>query len=286
MGNSIQKKSFLFEEDRNINEQKLHNLFGGIYSVFENDCKEYPDISDEKTIYAKITRKVLQLEQLTKEEAGYVGSDEATVLVEPKEKQAEYCVKISDSVPLLKLFITENDDKTELFVIACRNGRLRVAKWLKNCWPEIVIDDDKFSWTCSQGHLQVAQWLEEKWPEIKFNKNNAFIWTCINGHLLVAQWLKAKWPEIDHRIYQDHGFKMACSQGHLHVAKWLKETWPETDIPGGTFRWACGQGHLHIIKWLKEVWPNIDHSRCYSYARENNRFQVSQWLKENYPEIE
>ena len=115
MGN----KQFLFEEDRKLTEQKLHHLFGGIYSVFENDCGEYPDLSDEKTMYAKITQKILHLEQLTEKEAKYTCSDGATILVKPEDERALHCVEISDSVPLLKLFITEKDDKTELFLKAC-----------------------------------------------------------------------------------------------------------------------------------------------------------------------
>ena len=51
-----------------------------------------------------------------------------------------------------------------MFIDACKNGHLDVAKWMIQFDPNVRANDDEaFRLACKNGHLDIAKWL------IKYN---------------------------------------------------------------------------------------------------------------------
>ena len=93
-----------------------------------------------------------------------------------------------------------NSEGQTPLLIACKQARLEVAKWLfdngaaedvrtadyKRCTPMLI--------ACRNGHLEVAQWLfgagaaeDVRTPDK--DGSTPMYWACHNDHLEVAQWL-------------------------------------------------------------------------------------------------
>jgi len=152
----------------------------------------------------------------------------------PEDGKAESVFKIDHPQVVRVLdFLIKHDglppsfDPQISFHKACYHGRLGVAQWLKQQFPDVdhraAEGDDVFRWVCYNGHLGFAMWLKKRFPDIdNRTKNSAFQEACTRGHLEVAQWLKQEFPDIDHRAHKDETFRYACRNGHLEVAQWLK----------------------------------------------------------------
>ena len=244
----MEKHTTNMEKYRKIFHKNLSKFFGGIYNVLEEDCDNKDDeydelLSDEKSLYTKITQKILRLEKLTEDEAKYTCSDEAMILTKWKHDRASYCVEMTDYVPLLKLFI--NDDALIhgnhefLFYEACKYGRLQSAKWLKEQNPSIDIfanfycRGSAFAIACKHGHLPVVKWIMENYPyRPKQDKmwsggntnRSALSLACEYGHLAVAKLFQEKWPWIKNNTYYNKlGRQGAQVRQNFHIVAWLDE---------------------------------------------------------------
>ena len=173
-----------------LTQEDLSDLFGGIYTFFMGEfChdKKYPDLSDKELSkrYRNITQKVLRLEHLSLQEAGYVGSDEAMILTYPENKQVFYCVTISDSIPLLRLFMTENDNKSLLIYLANIHDNHNVTNFLQDLYP--------------QGEVYPEVYQNEL-PQIYYN---SYIHFCIDvskkNPEMSTELLGKNWRELDEK---------------------------------------------------------------------------------------
>lgn len=132
---------------------------------------------------------------------------------------------------LLNLFICNEIDYLDSFVIACRYGNLTTAKWLQT----------KF--LINYSSLQYEYIFKE---------------ACIHGHLEIAKWLLTVNPTIDVAVGNYFAFQMACSKGYLEVAQWLLSVKPTINISAANdfaFRWACECKHLQVAEWLVSLKP-------------------------------
>ena len=85
------------------------------------------------------------------------------------------------------------DNNYKKLLLYCNEGKLKEAKELVEKKKIYVSLNNEviFRSTCKNGNLKVAKWLLKKFPTINpFAENNdAFYHACKNGHLNVAQWL-------------------------------------------------------------------------------------------------
>jgi len=168
-------------------------------------------------------------------------------------------------------FSIDNLKKEEiLFILACQNNYLLVAKYLLHEYTTINIHAENeyaFRLVCAEGHLKVAMWLYDMAiglnSPINIHEYNdcAFMWACSNGHLEIAMWLynldlKMN-SSIDIHANNELAFGWACSKNHLQVAKWLYDLGKENNSLVNTnidndyaFKWSCIYGHLEVAEWL------------------------------------
>ena len=94
-----------------------------------------------------------------------------------------------------KLLYSNNlEDNEKVFLYACFNGNLNLAKWLLEIKPTINIsayDEFAFHYACNNGYLNVAKWLLKIKPTINISAHNeyAFCEACKNEHLDIVKWL-------------------------------------------------------------------------------------------------
>lgn len=145
---------------------------------------------------------------------------------------------------------------------------------------------------CSNGRLLVAQWLRATFylrPEdVRIYDINALMMACANGHLQTAQWLYEAFDlrQVDVRKKDNYALRMACCNGYLHVARWLFTTFKLYVSPAQrALDQTCNDGHLSVIQWLHTSFGATNHSYCYDHIRSaytNKRTLVVQWLCVTY----
>ena len=123
----------------------------------------------------------------------------------------------------------KNNDKTNkkyrMFINACEYGNLKLAKKiyfsedidLYEC--EMEYDDNVFIMACCEGKLKVAQWLYSL-GGFEDDINDAFCIACSEGHIKIAKWLYSL-GNIDIHADEDNAFVESCMFGHPKVSKWL-----------------------------------------------------------------
>jgi hypothetical protein len=150
-----------------------------------------------------------------------------------------------------------------VFINACLNGHLELAKWSSEIKPTINISYDcLFRFTCFYGHLEVAKWLLEIKPRLIISACDelAFRYACQCGHLEVAKWLLVIKPTINISACSEVAFRYACQSGHLELAKWLFEICQTINISTDNeyaFKIACLRHHLEVVKWFHTLYPEI-----------------------------
>ena len=179
----------------------------------------------------------------------------------------------------------------KLFIDACKNGNLDVAKK----WYSCTCTNDAtyymaFKDACCYGHIEVCKWLLTISPKINISADNEYTFklSCCNGHLNVAKWLLSVSPTIN---ISDSAFISACVTCHLDVAKWLLSVKPNINISAdneAAFRWTCTNGHLEVAKWLLTVKPNINifaHDEwVFKMACCHGNLDVAKWLQKICPD--
>jgi hypothetical protein len=123
-----------------------------------------------------------------------------------------------------EIFLRNNFDEKQIFIVVCYYGLLEVAKWIySSCNINVhVFNDEAFKCSCYNGHLEVAKWLYYDVGDINIHIENdyVFIMSCSNGHLEVAKWLYSL-GNVNIHFQNDKSFCFSCIHGHLEVAKWL-----------------------------------------------------------------
>jgi hypothetical protein len=155
---------------------------------------------------------------------------------------------------------------SEMFIEACADGRLRLAKWIHRLNPFLrrLVYSNAFFWACCHGHLRVAQWLLQVKPEIinrSVDNQILFRFICYYGRLEVAQWLLQVKPNIDISASEEEAFRAACENGHLEVAQWLLQVKPTIDISVSynyAFLHACEKRRLRVAQWLATLKPEYE----------------------------
>ena len=66
----------------------------------------------------------------------------------------------------------------------------------KSSYKKIKFDNEMFINACENGHLDVAKWLLQFNPDVHTWNDYAFRSACENGHLDVAKWLLQFNPNV------------------------------------------------------------------------------------------
>jgi translation initiation factor IF-1/aromatic ring-cleaving dioxygenase len=197
--------------------------------------------------------------------------------------------------------ISKNIDS--LFMIACRENDLEIAKWLHNNESKIKITTYivVLSHACENNHLKMTLWLSDQFDvEIK---TKFFKYACKTGHTKMANFLYNIIPNIDFKTYffafcdtclNDHlelanllfkkpkfnknnVFIFVCGFGYTKPAKFLHDNMPDINISvfNKAFKLTCKNGHLVTAQWLYKIKPDIDIS-----VDDHNHPNVVEWLLE------
>lgn len=172
--------------------------------------------------------------------------------------------------------IHSEDMASQLFHLACKEGKLDVAQWIFSMG---IIDFNADEYTayllaCDEGHLNIAKWLYEIYADhenVETPDGLAFKYACKNGHLSIAKWLYSLGTLMIHAD-SDLAFRWACMNGQLETAKWLYSL-GDVDVSAycnEAFRWAELLGYYDIVDWLRLQWnspavqKNIFRKQCNS----------------------
>jgi len=245
-------------------------VFGGIYRLLyryvgEKNLIQY--IQSHPTL-KHITSKLLRFERLTTMEANYIGSIEARLMCEPRDKVWHMAVKWGANVDFLDILETHEQllNPDDVFIMSCYFGHLHIARWLISAFPytkyEGEISRESFNWACYNGHFEVVLWLVRMFSNVvgQINQKKVFRETCIQGHLDIAKWLIGLWGVLDFpRIEYNALFHVICVRGHLHVAQWFLSVYPVNGRSGEiyTFKCVCRNGYTMVAYWLLQTFPHI-----------------------------
>ena len=193
-----------------------------------------------------------------------------------------------------------------LFHKVCENGHLKVAKWLYNLHPYILIDNytSIFNIAYTKGYLNMLKWVVKKDPEYLEDKTKLIVpfWeSCLNGKLNIAKWIYANSNE---RVYSlnkrslYYGYKRnmlldICGEGNLFIIKWLLTIIPSIEDEADTmeiFNKACVYGKLNIAKCIINRYPNINISakneETFRLVCSWGQVNIAKWLLKIKPYID
>lgn len=266
----------------------LAQVIGGVYKdhserVFQNN-----------PLLQNITTKIMNMEQLTPDEAESIKSKEALVLCEEPGYRIFKALELGVNTDFMDVVMKHENhpslEFTDIFRVSCSAGHLHIAQWSLKQDPALDYHNENeyaFRWACYNGHLHVAKWLVKTFPDIDYRINNdeAFRFACQNGHLDVVMWLVGRFPNTNYRACDDEAFRFACQNGHLPVSRWLVGRFPDINYRARddfAFRWACYYGRLNVARWLKENYPDVDHHACNNQvlkdAYRNRHDDIFEWL--------
>lgn len=133
-----------------------------------------------------------------------------------------------------------------LFPNLCGIGKLDIAQFIYSI-IEYKDHDIRlaFYYACKNGHLKVAKWLHSLETEVDINKS--FYDACYNGYLELAKWLRSLGGVDD----IDRCFYNVCEKGYLELAKWLYSTGVSNSKNNKKlFISCCEKKQYDMAKWL------------------------------------
>lgn len=113
-----------------------------------------------------------------------------------------------------------------------------------------------FVLACTNKYLEVAKYLFSKFPSINIHTNNeyAFRLACACGYLDIVKYLCSLDGKINIFAERMYAFKMACEKDYLDVIKYLtglnQYRLIENHEHEELLRISCNHGHIQIAEWL------------------------------------
>jgi hypothetical protein len=124
------------------------------------------------------------------------------------------------------------DSDHEVFVEACKDGNLEMAKFLQDLLEiDVHRNGDEAFWiTCMYDRKEVAYWLHSLGPIDASAIQTAFRVSCEYGNLEIAKWLHGLYDFIDIHQMDDRAFLQSGRNHYPEVAKWLATLTPSYEI--------------------------------------------------------
>lgn len=150
------------------------------------------------------------------------------------------------------------------FVLACRNGHLRIAQWLYTTTKVDFRLQNPFMYPAEEAfacnHLDVVKWLVTL-PNIQyrggsFDPEIMYVESCENGQLAFVQWLHSLMPSW---LAKGAGLTSALVHGQIDVVEWIFAQDPKANITyiqhwftrhPDVFTDICRNGYLEAAKWV------------------------------------
>ena len=177
---------YVLKDVKDMNDSDYLNLIKTLY-FWKVNCSNYPK---ELYLYCYFNKSKLILDKLKLFTNSVEGDSILDIIVLNNNKDA-------------MLYLIENENiKNTLFGIACKHGKIDLAKWLVNNYKIDIHEPNgneyAFRYSCENGHLKLTKWLVElaldkrysdKKIDIHSSDEDAFLKACENGHLELAKWL-------------------------------------------------------------------------------------------------
>jgi ankyrin repeat protein len=95
-----------------------------------------------------------------------------------------YDGNFDDTSIKLKTIVLNKNVLEEIFIDSCRNGNIKLAKWLVSLGVDIHAKNEQaFQLSCAKGHIEIAKWLVSLGVDVHAEHEYAFHWSCENGHI-------------------------------------------------------------------------------------------------------
>ena len=170
-------------------------------------------------------------------------------------------------------------------VLACRNGKFNVVKWLLQT-GKVSVHEQVFINACEYGHLNIAQFLYDYDGTVDIHAHNDYVLfhACHNGRLAIVEWLLSV-DDFDITRNNRRGksaLALAAENDHLCIVKYLCGIYPNYNICDNDniiFKTCCRCRALTVAQWIYSLDNSIDISElfiecCYCY----DNLHVVKWL--------
>jgi len=178
--------------------------------------------------------------------------------------------------------IHHNED--EAFEISCKCNRLEIAKWLYNLGGvnintrnSVILKDVIYF-----GYIEMANWLLSL-DEIEINKEEIFREGIISKNSEMVKWIYGL-GGYEEYVRDVNNFIKVCERGEIELGKWLYER-GGYDLTSYTvfrlFMTVCGHGKIEMAKWLNSfgiIDIYEDYGFSFKLACYNNQIEVAKWL--------
>jgi ankyrin repeat protein len=180
----------------------------------------------------------------------------------------------------------------ELFIDACKNGRLDIVKHLSQTSLALVTIDRNYpaQVAAMNGHLETLKYLIENGAKATGGDNYPLKEAAENGHLNVVKYLTENGADI--KIYGPYVFKRAAKNGRLDHLKYLLKEWNRVHLletnkvnivaidSNYPLLAAATEGHLEVVKYLVGLGAGSKVSDDYAVQRaaENGHLETVKYL--------
>lgn len=219
-----------------------------------------------------------------------------------------YCA--AGEIDLARSLYSKEVDVGRAFVLACKNKRTEIAKWLwEFCNNETI--DCAFAASCgARDNIDLSQWLLSLGAKINnmaiYNAcfcgdintvnwlyklglrpeqiDNIFIVCCSKGNLNVIKWLHKLYSGIV-SDFVTQGFKQSSD---MLVAKWILKKYHTCINLNKFFSTCCATGKYKLANLLLKYGADIKYNNCAAFTNccKYNEFKMVKWLyRLNQPDM-
>ena len=201
---SVWLKERVKDEPRNPKTGRKISPRGKVFRELDKECDKYFKSSPKKRPIVRETPKVpSQAKEYPHINVPLYLSDELEAMETPKKTE-----KTKESGLCLDVLNLVSDFSKDKFILQFID---------KSTYKKIKFDIQMFIDACSNGHLNVAKWLLQFNPNVHALNDEAFRSACKNGHLDVAKWLIQFNPDV--HVLNDYVFRKSPA----HIVEWLKK---------------------------------------------------------------
>lgn len=164
----------------------------------------------------------------------------------------------------------ETQDETTPFMLACKNGKIEVAKLLQSLHADIrhknVDGKSALTLACCSGKMDMIKWLKSEGLDIfdvTYDGRNNFMWACAHGQIEIARYLRDLGVEIDGD--DDDGknsFHLAMEGDHRPAGKYLLGLGFDVNAPykaGNALTMAAMKGNFKNAIFLLENKADVNY---------------------------
>lgn len=181
--------------------------------------------------------------------------------------------------------VANNVDKNELFVRACENNKLKIARFL---YYKLRVDisynnHESFVISCLSSDLEMIKWLVSLNSNIYVQNGQGIVNACMNNNEDVILFLY-NIHETSKYYEGDHVFSHICMKHGIKIVRWIYKISKinHNSFDDEPFRFACSVNNIEVAKFiysLGNVNVNVMNGTVFKHAREKNYVELEKWLE-------